>query len=1454
MPTDDLPTEADAEAIDARPTTATAVSLNDASVRAGDLADRGLSAYVSPSTRIPAAELRAPSPVSPEPAPRSQYSPPPEPNAPVLPEIPAEANLVDGLPPAPSAQPGSGNGSAAGAASGASGASDGPSIPGLDPVADAQAAYAAARLRAAESMQGLNAQFARFGFAAPPPDALADPAALHDYAQARINRALASPAANEEAPFGPARLSPNADRIRKNLTVLGDRAASAIRDHAHALSNLRSSYSELQQTQQAQSLAGQPQAQAVSEIPGLDTSSSSSFSSSSSSPAGTNAAPGEEAADAPVAAPKRGDSVGFTAGPDITTAAPHSTATAASASAAAQQPGVSPGATAASLEEAILKPSAEQQWTAQSIADAKAGKRSYAITADNQFSLSESAPLQSMTEAVKDGVLPSPPAEVWKAIVDKQALIDAAGSNPKIKAALAGAGRGAAFLATAPVGAGIGGAALSETGPGAGIDALIGGLITGTAGAWAYGKLVKELAKHNDTIHSFVASQELHPGYAAAGEFAAFGAGLPRAAMRATGEGLGRLADSLASKSAVPGETADAVRAAMSVSDIARAAGMKAVGPAVEADAYARASNALSAIGKSYSSGGGGLLQSIENFQSIAKTAAANNDSAGVIAATIAKRVATGAAGMVVIDTVIKEGSRALGLSDEGQTLSGAAQALLLGAMASGHGIHLQGYDHEQLGNILLRGLSHDVTGTAYGEKVDLSRLAQTRGIGTGVNEAMTHPLTPEEQEIFSAFNQKATKLISEGRISADPAQWQTRAEQILMAGRKAGIAHVEIQNKPESVPGRVVGDETPAREGVHPASQSPAEVSEPVSNAGASPPANITTPAAGAPSEARAETTPPEAEAMPAAPSSSASMPDVETPGAASGESNAPAPEATREKPSIPGMPDLPEGEHGWGEVAGSRPGQLVETRDGQRGTLAGTTGTRAFIKPAEGGSVIRAPLNDVRISQQPIEGATNPTPRPAAEIQKEVSRGAVLGGPSLSANEPGSWGQGAPVPGEGEGHVPPPGIPPEEETSSRSKPAKPAPGGTLTDWIDRRVPDISKDDAASHRAERTYGEIAQQAQGALRPEYQRAVAEDGRNGYPGVPGLRPAAGLTNEQRIIEAHFAQLIAQDPQGMLERYRQLAEKDFGTPDYYSTDLARKMYPPYAGDRRARLVLEPSTTGPAGYLAMKLGMDAQLKAPRTPDKPYGVLLAGAPGSGKTTSVKSLLKPDLQHSAVIVEGIMARYEPAKARLEQFIAAGLQPEVVFVYRPFESASRDVITRTAKSGRPIALANMGVTHYQSQEVFFRLAEEFEGRADFKVLFNDGKVENIKERSLDELWKKTYSNIDEKDRESSDKRGEGRSQESLLRTQDEGGTGGTPEAIHREPEEGRGGLAARSSERGTAGSRLGRAGTAEERQAALTEYHAQQLNDAYRAGTINTAEYRALRYGHAVQRGAKQKP
>lgn len=65
----------------------------------------------------------------------------------------------------------------------------------------------------------------------------------------------------------------------------------------------------------------------------------------------------------------------------------------------------------------------------------------------------------------------------------------------------------------------------------------------------------------------------------------------------------------------------------------------------------------------------------------------------------------------------------------------------------------------------------------------------------------------------------------------------------------------------------------------------------------------------------------------------------------------------------------------------------------------------------------------------------------------------------------------------------------------------------------------------------------------------------------------LARLAGLTPEQRLIEASFAQQIADDPKKTVGEYSKLAVPEAGTPRYINTDLAREVFPPYANDKAA-----------------------------------------------------------------------------------------------------------------------------------------------------------------------------------------------------------------------------------------------------------------------------------------------
>lgn len=216
---DDLPTEADSEAIDAQPTTASPVSLSDSTVRASDLSSRGLTHYTTPAASAP--------PLDVPPAPKPD---PVQPTPDVTPPTPQAAPAIPNVQTAPP--------------------------PAVDPVDAARAQYSAARQTAAQSMGAVSQKLSDLGFPAPPDDSLADPGALHTHVQASINAALASPQANEQAAFGPAKFTPDATRLQENLAGLRDQATAAIGDHAQALAGLKSSYAALQQAQQPPPIPG----------------------------------------------------------------------------------------------------------------------------------------------------------------------------------------------------------------------------------------------------------------------------------------------------------------------------------------------------------------------------------------------------------------------------------------------------------------------------------------------------------------------------------------------------------------------------------------------------------------------------------------------------------------------------------------------------------------------------------------------------------------------------------------------------------------------------------------------------------------------------------------------------------------------------------------------------------------------------------------------------------------------------------------------------------------------------------------------------------------------------------------------------------------------------------------------------------------------------------------------
>lgn len=382
---------------------------------------------------------------------------------------------------------------------------------------------------------------------------------------------------------------------------------------------------------------------------------------------------------------------------------------------------------------------------------------SYRASDDGTIQLDPSRLSDGLLSALSDGKISketyqqlSPKAEAAeKALQDQQQLVE---SNPvaaKIKAGALGLGRGSAFLAGSVPGA-AGGAEIGAFGgpldpitiP---LGSAIGGAITGGIAAWGYDKVVKQLAKYSDTVNSFIEASQAHPNYDAAGNLISFAAGLPKIGTDLAAKGLSRLAGG--------GE--------------------------------GLASQGLQGTANAFERGIPGLSGSVQNLAEDAALRSARGASQSNIAGAIGSRVAGYAAANVAIDTVIKEGSKALGLSDEHQTLGGAAQAGLIGAFMSGHGIEFHDYSPEQVGTILVK-----------------TREATARGVDPST------VLNPNEMEVANAALAAINRAKNAGTADENST---VSVRQSTQHGQPYGVSAGKIETAGGPPPEATVGPTTPA-------------------------------------------------------------------------------------------------------------------------------------------------------------------------------------------------------------------------------------------------------------------------------------------------------------------------------------------------------------------------------------------------------------------------------------------------------------------------------------------------------------------------------------------------------------------------------------------------------------------------------------------------------------------
>jgi putative DNA primase/helicase len=167
-----------------------------------------------------------------------------------------------------------------------------------------------------------------------------------------------------------------------------------------------------------------------------------------------------------------------------------------------------------------------------------------------------------------------------------------------------------------------------------------------------------------------------------------------------------------------------------------------------------------------------------------------------------------------------------------------------------------------------------------------------------------------------------------------------------------------------------------------------------------------------------------------------------------------------------------------------------------------------------------------------------------------------------------------------------------------------------------------------------------------------------------------------------VQARAIASAQASPQDYLRRYARL-EQSFGGR-YVGADLFKELFSDYRASSEARARYNAPVHNAAAVLAAAQ-LKQQLADREYPERDTVILLTGAPGAGKTTSLLDAgqLEP---HVRAVYEGQLADPALAVQRVEQVLGAGLRPLIVVVHVLPELALDRTLQRYEEIGRGSSL------------------------------------------------------------------------------------------------------------------------------------------------------------------------
>ncbi len=220
----------------------------------------------------------------------------------------------------------------------------------------------------------------------------------------------------------------------------------------------------------------------------------------------------------------------------------------------------------------------------------------------------------------------------------------------------------------------------------------------------------------------------------------------------------------------------------------------------------------------------------------------------------------------------------------------------------------------------------------------------------------------------------------------------------------------------------------------------------------------------------------------------------------------------------------------------------------------------------------------------------------------------------------------------------------------------------------------------------------------------------------------------LTPEQEAVRAQATGAVEANIDGYLARYVALVTSDrdaegqvvaVGVSDLeaamaqgpltISADDMRELFPQYAATAATRSTHSVSVHEAVTAMAQELYERALAI-----DDPRGnnavLFTAGGVASGKTTAVRTIdaVQWEAESAQIIYDSTLRRYTSAKRRVSQALAAEKSVIIVYVFTPIERSAKWLVNRAVKTGRVVPADVAARSHWQSQQTFLQLLEEFE--------------------------------------------------------------------------------------------------------------------------------------------------